>query len=105
MCYIIQGLVNVPLEHHPTSTIGDIISNRFEGDGQNPQKGTFTNPCYSQHNEALDIDTATALRMFTHNYRPAACSAKQLASTCGMDVAMASVGENDSVFHHESSNP
>ena len=31
--YCYQGLVNVPIEHHPT--IADI---------QNPQKGTFTNP-------------------------------------------------------------
>ena len=38
-----QGLVNVPIEHHPS--IGDIISKIFQGDVQNPQKGTFTNPC------------------------------------------------------------
>ena len=39
-----QGLVNVPIEHHPS--IGDIISNRywFRWCETNPQKGTFTNP-------------------------------------------------------------
>ena len=39
-----QGLVNVPIEHHPT--IGDIKipTDIASGDIQNPQKGTFTNP-------------------------------------------------------------
>ena len=42
---IIQGLVNVQIEHHPT--IGDIISNKmYKVDAQNLQKGTFTNPRY-----------------------------------------------------------
>ena len=38
-----QGLVNVPIKHHPT--IGDNnLQQIFRGDIQNPQKGTFTNP-------------------------------------------------------------
>ena len=49
LMWVKQGFVNVPIEHYPT--IGDIISNEyyiqriFEGDVQNPQKGTFTKPC------------------------------------------------------------
>ena len=43
-CHVFQGLVNVPIKHHPT--IGDImwynIQHIFEGDVQNLQKGTFT---------------------------------------------------------------
>ena len=40
-----QGLVNVPIYHHPT--IGDIISNRYlllESDVQNPQNGDVYQP-------------------------------------------------------------
>ena len=37
-----QGLVNVLIEHHPK---GYNIQQIFEGDVQNHQKGTFTNPC------------------------------------------------------------
>ena len=40
-----QGLVNVPIEHHPT--FGNIISNKYLvwWCETNPQKGTFTDPC------------------------------------------------------------
>ena len=43
-----QGLVNVPIKHHPTiiwHIIFEYFQQIFEGDVQNPQKGTFTNPC------------------------------------------------------------
>ena len=43
-----------------TQLLGINLQQIFEGDAQNPQTGTFTNPCCLRFNDLL--------RMFPHSY-------------------------------------
>ena len=42
---VVQGLVNVQKFNITQQNWGDNLQDIFEGDVQNPHKGTFTNPC------------------------------------------------------------